>query len=183
MAVATKPSSMRKIESYFETPPVPKKRGRPTKKTRGRPPQEEKKQTPATPAKKQSMVSKKDAVIDLTLTTKQSDALEASLEGAVAKTNRNKAHRINWDTPHNSKLRRRIADSWLNKNDLYSNNKWRFGRFCLRTGIDRNVLQRFLEKLTQGNKVSQQKRGRKALLSESVMRHICEGRFLVCYEL
>lgn len=166
---------MRKIESYFSAPKAPKKRGRPRKKKKGRPPQKHKKertQNEKAPSKKQSMVNIDNGqVIDLTC--KQSDNLQASLEGVIAKTNRSKVARVNWDTPENAKLRQRICDSWLQKNDLYSNKTWSFGKFCLSTGIDRNVLQRFLAK--QKTNCPPTKRGRKSLLSESVMRHICEG--------
>ena len=116
-------------------------------------------------------IDEKSEVIDLTC--KQSATLQAELEGAVAKANRNKCQRINWDTPENSALRQRIADSWTSKNDLYVDNTWSYGKFCLSTGIDRNVLLRHLTK--QKAKAPTKQRGRKALLSESVMRHIIEG--------
>ena len=115
---------------------------------------------------------KKAAAIELT--KKEKERLDARLEGTLAKRPRGPSMRINWDLPQNFKLRRRLADSWTNKNDLYVAGD-SFGAFCTKTAIDRNVLKRYLQgKYLKSNQLSS-RRGRPTLLAESVMRHLCEG--------
>ena len=147
--------------NYFLKPPA--KRGRPKKKKRrgGRP----RKKT----GKKEASQTMIDGVDSLT--PKQKADLDARLEEALKQTKTNTQKRINWDLPDNAKLRQRIADSWTNKNDLYEDGET-FSKFCKRVGIDRNVLTRFLKR---DPKKARKKRGRPSQLTESVMRHLCEG--------
>ena len=162
--------SKEQFETYFIKP---KKRGRPkNKKKRGRP-----KAKVVKAEKKQAMMQQSEsghegAPIDLT--AKQKDELDARLEGTVAKSRRQKLQRINWDAPDYSELRQMIADSWVKKNNLYSQGE-SFGRFCHRMGIDRNVLKRYLNGKYVRPELRKVKRGRPSLLTESVMRHLCEG--------
>ena len=101
--------------------------------------------------------------------------LDAKLEGTIATARRGNSTRVNWDTDVNAKLRERMASSWLTKSDMYKDDD-SFTRFCDRVGIHTNTLRRYLNKLKAGD-VQPKKRGRPTLLSESVMRHICEGSF------
>ena len=172
-------SSVRAFLDYFHKPR--RKRGRPKKKKKARaivnlctPPKKQ----------KQSFVTNKKNVCNVAdavdLTVKQKEGLVATLEGAVAGVHKiNNLTRVNWDTEENAKYRERVASSWLAKNDLYSNPKWSMRRYCVSTGIDRNVLNRYLQ---QKRGIEQHAghtkcslRGRPTLLPENVMRHICEG--------
>ena len=107
-------------------------------------------------------------VIDLTV--KGAAQLDARLEGVIAHHLRTRNKRMNWDAHPNAELRKRIADSWEHKNDLYTQGD-SFHRFATKMNIDRNVLKRFLDRRYK----TKRKRGRKSFLSESVMRHLCEG--------
>ena len=98
--------------------------------------------------------------------------LQAKLEGAVALARRTKPTRVNWESPGKKEARDRMAQSWLNKKDQYQKGD-SFRRFCDRCGIHENVLRRYLKRLE--NNEPAKKRGRKTLLTEDVMRHICEG--------
>ena len=148
------------FERYF-TPPQParKKRGRPKKKRRNR----EAKPEPA--------------VVDLSssLSKRQRDELKSKLKGAIATATRKPAVRVNWDVGACAVLRERLAQSWLQKNDLFEAGD-SFARFCTKNGISRTVLKRYLANKKSGQPAK--KRGRKTLLSESVIRHICEGMVL-----
>ena len=107
-----------------------------------------------------------------------SAALQARIEGAVAKAKQTPVInlvRINWDLPENAQLRERLADSWVNKQDLYKQGE-SLTRFAQRNGIDRNVLQRFLQHKHGKNKNNLPQRGRRAYLSRSVIHHLCEGK-------
>ena len=183
--------SVQRFETYF-TPPK-KKRGRPKKKKRGA-----KKKTAKRlrTSEKQIMLGQTDDnTVDLT-NAKELDDLDARLEGVVAKDRRSTGSRINWDKEPNASLRIRIADSWTKKNDLHEEGE-SFNRFCNRMGIHRNVLTRFLEGkyfcilyiiMNDGDYLNMticfagkykgakaKSRGRPSLLSESVMRHMCES--------
>lgn len=160
-------ASIKRFEAYFIPPKA--KPGRPKKKKRGRPKLE------AQPAgKKQCMINLADdgnkPTIDLT--GKDMDQLDARLEGVVSRAKRTAEKRINWDVEPYQTLRRNIADSWTNKNNLYTFGDT-FHRFCWKMGIDRNVLKRYLNGKYKGEK--NKTRGRPTQLSYSVMRHICEG--------
>ena len=174
-------ASKTKFETYFTKP---KKRGRPPpKKRRGRP-----KKKVAVVQQRQSMMEQDSADQDgeeggqpvIDLTGKQMDELDARLEGTVAKCRRTTAERINWDSPDYSILRDIIAKSWDKKNNLYSQGE-SFGRFCKRMGINRNVLQRYLEGKYKHPELRAKRRGRPSLLTESVMRHLCEGVCAIIY--
>ena len=80
--------------------------------------------------------------------------------------------RTNWDTPKFSAIRDRIANSWVDKTDLYRDGE-SYQRFCIRCGISRNVLTRYLQ--NKKGKFTGKKRGRPSLLSRSIMVHLCEG--------
>ena len=102
----------------------------------------------------------------------QYNELDAQLEGTIAKYKRTKQSRINWDRPDNAEYRERLVTSWKTKTDLYRVGD-SFCRFCKRNGIDRLVLLRYMKRIDAGD--PPKKRGRKTLLSEDVMTHICEG--------
>ena len=167
--------SIARFETYF-VPPKPKP-GRPRKKKRGRPKLE------TTPAeKKQCMINLADAGDNSTidLTQKDLDQLDARLEGVVSRAKRDAEKRINWDVDPYCTLRKNIADSWVNKNNLYTFGD-SFNRFCWKMGIDRNVLKRYLNgKYKKGADEKQKTRGRPTQLSPSVMRHLCEGNYTLC---
>lgn len=138
---------------HFEQPK--RKRGRPRKKKK----------------RKRGKGKRKKVADEATRKTKESAILTATLEGALAMGKRTCSRRINWDTPENRERRERIAKSWRCKEDLFRAGE-PFHRFCSRVGINEGTLRRFLK--SQGKYVNK-KRGRKTLLPESVMRHICEG--------
>ena len=153
----------KRFVNYFIKPPA--KRGRPKKKkVVGRP-------RKAVVKKKESQTMMGVSVDDLT--PKQQANLDARLEEACKQSKASKQSKLNkqqrtkWDLPDNAKLRQRIASSWTET----------FNKFCQRVGIKRNVLNRFLER--NPNK-TRKKRGRPTLLSESVMRHLCEGNVCSC---
>lgn len=170
--------SKKSFKGYFEQPK--KRKGRPRKRKRGRP---KKQATSSVPA--QTKLPKE--IIDLTKKAKQQ--LDADVEGTIAAAKRHeegKQHRINWDLKQHKKLRARIADSWCKKNDLYRKGE-SMTLFCKRNNISRSVLSRYLKlRLVEEAKTSlakkqrrppptRKKRGRPALLSKSIMRHLCEG--------
>ena len=159
--------SKRKFVKYFVQPKA--KRGRPKKKKnrRGRP-------------SKKGSNEPKQAVMGahnfVDLTTKQKDNLDAKLEGIVNRAlKKAKMKRINWDVEPHRAYRQRLADSWINKNDLYVEGE-SYNRFCIRHDIHRGVLSRYLQLLERHKgEVAKKKRGRRPLLSMSVMRNLCEG--------
>ena len=124
------PRSIRRFENYFATQPKPRPRGRPKKKRRrGRP-----KKNAADP--KQTMLTQQEDrphVIDLTV--KEMDELDARIEGEHCKRSRlgNHKKRINWDLPPDSEFRKRVADSWTKKTDLYKEGE-SYCHFCIRMG-------------------------------------------------
>ena len=168
-------SSKASFENYFAKPA---KRGRPKKKKkRGRP-------------KKKAKSKQQKIAIDLTgnsppadITARSGEALQARLAGELLRETslRSRRTRTNWDTPANAARRKRYADSWTSKNDLYREGE-SFQRFCDRLAIDRNVLRRYINTkyaapaTTATDRATPRRgRGRPSLLSESVMRHLCEG--------
>ena len=165
--------SVRKFQEYFLQPA--KKRGRPKKKKRGRP----KKMSPEECAalEKQTMMQQQEPGEVIDLTVKQREQLDARLEGTIRDLHlpvKKKAH-INWDSPKYFELRKRFADSWTDKNDLYKEGEC-FGKFVKRCGIDRNVLRRYMKgKYKSDREIA---RGRKTLLPVHVMRHLIEGLYL-----
>ena len=160
-----------KFVSYFTKP---KKRGRPKKRRRGRPKKKK-------PTDDESAASAQ-CMIDMT--RKVEPNLDARLEAQVlasrAACSDAKTRRVNWDIEPHSSLRNRVADSWINKNDLYTKGDT-FYKFCARTNFSRSTLTRYLplrrKFLQDGVAPQPKKRGRKTHLCESVMRHICEGLF------
>ena len=164
--------SVRKFEQYFVQPP--KKRGRPKKKKRGRP----KKMSPqeCDSLEKQTMMTQDEPnVIDLTF--KELDELDARLEGTIRDMHLPvaKKNRINWDSPKYFELRKRFADSWTDKNDLFKEGE-SFTKYVKRCDIDRNVLKRYMKgKYITDREIA---RDRKTLLPVHVMRHLIEGIFL-----
>ena len=180
-------SSKKRFKTYFSPAPVKRSRGRPkgsSKRSRGR---------PKTAPVKEEPVTKRQAMIDMTkdddaapvidLTVKQAEELDARLEKTLSKTNMTR-ERVNWDVAPFCSRRKRFADSWTNKNDLYCKGD-SFGKFCIKTNIDRNVLRRYLagkyKKEQESGQASKDQRGRPSFLTASVMRHLCEGWYLFCY--
>ena len=168
-------SSKASFKKYFAKA---QKRGRPKKKKkRGRP----KKKTKS-----------KQQTIDLTATSPPADiiarsvkALKTRLEGELLRETftHHRCRRTNWDTPANAARRKRYADSWTSESDLYRQGE-SFQHFCDRLAIDRNVLRRYIAlkysaPATAAVARPTRGRGRPSLLSESVMRHICEGLILL----
>ena len=113
--------------------------------------------------------------------TAKEEQVKAQIEGEAIKVKRlqQKAKRTNWDVEPNLSYRARLATSWMVQVD-----KWRpnesFNGFCVRNGIDRMVLKRYIDKIRSAgpNFKSEKhinKRGPKTTLSESAMRHLCEG--------
>ena len=148
-----------------------RKRGRPKKKKskRGRP-----KKTVDNKTGKQCMVD---------MTVKAAPQLDAKLEKQVQASRaarKNVRARVNWDIEPHATLRNRIADSWIKKKDLYVKGETMCA-FCTRTNFSRAVLGRYIpqrKKFLEGGAKEMpppKKRGRPTHLSESVMRHICEG--------
>ena len=102
--------------------------------------------------------------------------------GEAAKDKHNKPKRVNWDIEPNYSYRDQCATSWITQTDQWIVGE-NFGRFATRCGIDRNVLQRYINKVkknTGPTKPKGEKRGRKGMLSQSVIHHLCEGRLSVC---
>ena len=162
-----------RFKQYFLKPK--RKPGRPRKrKRRGRP----KKKNNDKPSAQLMMAGE-----DNQLTPKQAEHLDARLESAVrasraAAAAKPAAKRINWDKEPHFSLRQRVADSWLRKDDLWTKGET-MRQFCERMHMSRPVLSRYLKKrkkeLKNDTCEKASKRGRKAHLSESVMRHVCEG--------
>ena len=156
-----------KFKSFFTKK---RKRGRPKKKKRGRPPKKQ---------KKAETQSKTQCMIDLT--PKAAENLDARLENAIKASRAavpKSQSRINWDKEPHFSLRKRVADSWILKKDLWVKGET-LRKFCDRMHVSRPVLCRYLPKrkkeLESGNAGEVSKRGRKTHLPEDVMRHICEG--------
>ena len=166
-----------KDKEHFMQYFIPKKA---QKKKRGRP---KKRKSNNTKPKKNTSKTKKqqDARASQTLLLNASQTLlnvNAKLEGVARQERRVVTTRVNWDLPGNKEERERMTTSWLNKNDLYRKGD-SFRRFCVRCGIHESVLRRYLKRLR--NEEPPKKRGRKTLLPESVMRHICEGVYCCLY--
>ena len=172
-------ASKKRFKEYFLQPKP--KRGRPKKKKRGRPKKSKSKSTAQT-----KITSSKRKTIDLTIDEespkqKKLAGLDARLHGAVQSSKRySRSHviRTNWEDAKHSQLRDRIADSWEKKTDLYKEGE-SFNKFCIRCGINRNVLKRYLERRGAVG-LDVRPRGRPPLLDKSVMVHLCEGKCL-CY--
>ena len=145
--------SVAAFEAYFAPP---KKRGRPSKKRRKR------------------KTAKKAKEAATTNDTSVGKMVHNKLEGHVAKKVRQKSKRTNWDVGAAKELRERLAQSWTARNDLYNEGET-FAAFCERNGINRHVLKRFLDRPEDKQPGS---RGRPTLLSNSVMRHLCESKSL-----
>ena len=152
---------VKEFRNYFGEPK--KKRGRPKKK-KGKAKSGRKKK------------KGKQITIDLTTTenVRTTARRDAEMAGLVQMHSRTTLSRTNWDKPENAELRMRLAESWVEKKDLYRAGET-FYRFCMRNGIDRNVLSRFIARQKQG--IPPKKRGRKTILSEDVIKHLCEGGF------
>ena len=164
--------SKSKFVNYFTKPKA--KRGRPKKrKRRGRPKKEVVDLTQPT----QTMMNSTDNNVLDKLTPKDADDLDARLEGSIRKARRTTQKRINWDVGEHAIFRKRCADSWFRCNDLYEQGE-SFHRFCNRVAIDRNVLRRYMKGKYVENSL-RQRRGRPSLLPVSVMRHLCEGLFVM----
>ena len=112
---------------------------------------------------------------EATAANRQKLLLQATLEGAVRAERSKVKRRINWDTEARSELRERIAKSWVEKNDMFRGGE-AFSKFCERVGINVCTLRRYLK--VRGDEYVAKKRGRKSLLTESVMRHICERELM-----
>ena len=129
-----------RFESFFITK---RKRGRPPKKKkkRGRP---RKKSVTANSKKKQRMC-------DVDLTSKAADNLDHRLEAAVQASRAaipKSSVRINWDREPHYSLRKRVADSWILKKDLWIKSET-LRKFCDRMHVSRPVLCRYLPKRKQ----------------------------------
>ena len=150
------------FKAFFTLPPPKKKRGRPRKKKR----------TGGKNKQRAARKRTKQAIIDLT--GRALLELGAQLDGTREKAKREKREkrkRTNWDTPENKALREKLANAWEEKSDPYKEGDT-FYRFCQRNSINRNVLQRFIERRAKGQ--APKKRGRRPGLSEDVMCHLCE---------
>ena len=147
--------------SYFKNPK--RKRGRPKKKKRGRSARTRTKRALTDERRKKN-----------TAIAREKAFLVKAMEGALAVERQKVLTRINWDTPGRKELRKRIANSWTNKTDMYRDGE-SFAKYCVRVGIHVNSLRRFLKAKGQ---YKSKKRGRKPFLKESVMRHICEGNMI-----
>ena len=125
------------------------------------------------------------------MTAKSEEGLDVRLEATVKASRtcvkQEKKVRVNWDVPPHCDLRKRIADSWIKKEDLYAKDETMHS-FCQRCNFSRAVLVRYLRRRRRelaGDDIEPaKKRGRPTHLSESVMRHICEGKvfelFFIC---
>ena len=156
-----------RFEAYFEKPVKKRKRGRPKKRKR-------------TKKKKASTqhLQHLPKVVPKRKSAKKSKArkrLFGKCEGIVNEDKQRDRCRINWDAEPHLSRREKLAQSWINKNDLYKVGD-SFAFFCQREAIDRNVLKRYIKKKETGTKPK--RRGRPTHLSESVMRHICESKFI-----
>ena len=155
---------------FFEKPKkARRKRGRPKKRKRGA-------------ARKKAKNKQKRAQVDqpaAKASPKVGAVLTKSdLTGALALARRKKNTRVNWDLPKNWEHRERVARSWMNNKDLFRQGET-YEKFCSRCGISRTTLTRYIKLLEKNGKHVPNKRGRKPMLSESVMRHIAERAY--CY--
>ena len=157
----------KRFAEFFTQEETKKKVGRPKKKKRKYSKNKQNKKTD----------DKKDGVVKSSV---QRKLFEDKCEGEVAKDKRNKFSRVNWDIEPNYSYRDRIATSWITQTDLWRVGE-KFGRFALRCAIDRNVLRRYINKVKKNAKEKNptkpkgEKRGRKPMLKQSVMHHLCEG--------
>ena len=162
----------KRFAEFFTQEETKKKVGRPKKKKRKYSKNKQNKKTD----------DKKDGVVKSSV---QRKLFEDKCEGEVAKDKRNKFSRVNWDIEPNYSYRDRIATSWITQTDLWRVGE-KFGRFALRCAIDRNVLRRYINKVKKNAKEKNptkpkgEKRGRKPMLKQSVMHHLCEGWLSVC---
>ena len=157
-------SEKKKFHDFFEhSNGAPTRRaGRPKKKKRGRPQKKQAVEAAAPPA-----VSRK----------KFKAVLTKNMLGTMTMARRSMPKRVNWNQPGHREYRERIAKSWRTQSDLYREGEI-FTSFCDRVGIHWNTLRRFL-KVTENNKAPvYKKRGRKPMLSQETMEHICEGWFV-----
>ena len=99
------------------------------------------------------------------------------IAGSIPKSLQKKQTRVNWDLPDNAEYRERCAKSWQTKTDLCEPDE-SFASFTRNVGINRHVLLRYMARIEGGEDVGK-KRGRKTYLAEDVMRHICEGCWLL----
>lgn len=159
----------KRFAEFFEKEEKKRKVGRPRKKRRYN------KKRKKRDNKKQNKVKAKRKLFD------------DRCAGEVAKDKRNKNKRVNWDIEPNKTYRDRCATSWIKQTDLWVVGE-KFARFSTRCGIDRNVLSRYINKVKKQKAEPKSatklavggKRGRKSMLSQSVMHHLCEGWFSVC---
>ena len=164
---------MAAFRDYFGEQPRKRKRGRPRKKKkrkRGR-----KKQHEVVDLSKPAQQSQ--MVIDVSADDGDKAKLDAKLAGLIAKEKRTMntiQKRVNWAVSPWKEQLARLKKSWINKNDLFKDGMT-FNNFCERNGVSYSVMRRYLKNPTK------KKRGRKTLLSEDVMLHLCEGMLLhVC---
>ena len=75
--------------------------------------------------------------------TKQAAKLEGLTDAQMKKRKIGGKLRVNWDREPFRSRRKRFADSWTNKNDLFRCGD-SFGKFCKVNNIDRRVLRRYL---------------------------------------
>ena len=167
-----------RFTNFFEKPEVKPSVGRPRKKKRRY--NKNKKKSESTAEKKQTLLQKNGEAKSARRRLK----FEEVAEGIAAKDKlQPKPKRINWDRSPHKEIRDQLATDWITKTGL-----WRpcdsFSKFCKRVGIDRCVLNRYVQKIKKGLDKEGKKRGRKSLLMPSVMRHLCEGKFFcLCFPL
>ena len=150
------------FQKFFQPPK--RKVGRPRKKKRAR--------RGKNAQKLQKRKTKKAGQRLIDMTVASSKKLTKAIDNKLAATNREPTTRINWDLPENAQYRSRCADSWENKDDLYVPGD-SMSAFCFRNAIDRKVLSTFIKK--RGAGILPKQRGRPTLLSQSVMKHLCES--------
>lgn len=161
----------KQFKNFFkQAPPRKRKRGRPRKKKRGK---AKKRNQNIDLSKPAAAPAKASPNLKAILT--KSDLTKAL---AVARTKANT--RVNWDSPDNAQFRDRVARSWMQKCDLFRQGETYQG-FCSRCGISRSTLTRYMKLLKKNGTHVGKKRGRKPMLSESVMRHIAERSWCNIY--
>ena len=149
-----------RFADYFEQKPEKRKADRPKKRKRK--------------YKKSKKNKKKQQKKNNNVPKARRRLFEDKFDGEVATDK--KPTRVNWDLEPKFSYRDRLTTSWITQTDLWRVGE-KFGRFCLRCGINRNVLNNYIAKIKSGavQKAGSVKCGRKSMLSESVMRHLCEG--------
>lgn len=174
MKMAYTGTDRQRFEGYFEPKSNQRKAGRPKKKKRKyKKHKSDKKQEQQV---QQTLEGAQALVCRLSKVRKR--LFEDKFEGALNTRKRRKKGltRINWDKEPNFSFRDKLATSWMTKTDLWRPNE-PFTRFCLRSGIDRAVLRRYITKIENEKNKRGRKRGRKPTLTPSIMRHLCEGQF------